>query len=193
MEQTYKVITLGSYGVGKTCILLKATEENFSFPQAYVCTIGVDFKTKIHNYEGQSVKLIIWDTAGQERFHHINRYYYNGCQAVILVYDVTNPDSFEKVNIFLEDFRRNSDGIASFILVGNKKDSSERKVSYEQGKNFAEKMDFPFVECSALTGENVDEIFDLIMHEMKSKEIEPAQNKHLFIVKTVKKEKKCCS
>lgn len=192
MERTYKVITLGSYGVGKTCILLKATEENFSFPNTYVCTIGVDSKTKLHAYEGLNVKFTIWDTAGQERFHNINRYYYNDCQAVFLVYDVTNPDSFDKVSFFLEDFTKNSSNIVSFILVGNKKDSNDRKVAFEQGQNYAKKIGAPFIECSAKTGENIEELFDLVLVELKSKEIEPAQNKNLYIVKTVKKEKRCC-
>ena len=193
MESTYKVITLGSFGVGKTCILLRATEESFIFSQTYVCTIGVDVKTKMHNYEGQNIKLIIWDTAGQERFHHINRFYYNGCHAAILVYDITNADSFEKVNSFLEDFKKNNDEGTTFVLVGNKKDSNDRKIPYEQGKDFADKISIPFIECSAMTGEGIQDLFDLVISEIKSKVIEPDTNKHLYIVKTVKKEKKCCN
>ena len=171
---------------------LKATQENYNFSNTYTCTIGVDFKKKFHNYEGHSVELMIWDTAGQERYHHINRYYYNGCQGVILVYDITNPDSFEKVNSFLDDFRKNTDGNVSYVLVGNKSDSVDRKISFDQGKTFAEKIGMPFIECSAFTGENIEGIFDLVMAEIKDKEIEPSSAKNFYIVKTVKKQKKCC-
>lgn len=192
METTYKVITLGSYSVGKTCILLKATEENFVFPQAYVCTIGVDFKSKSLSCDGHNFKLMIWDTAGQERFHHINRYYYNNCHAAILVYDITSIDSFEKISYFFEDFNKTSDGNIGYVLVGNKKDLAERKVSYEQGKKVADKMNIPFIECSAITGENIEDIFELVLSEIRNKEIEPDPSKNLYIVKTVKKQKKCC-
>ncbi|OMJ75569.1 hypothetical protein SteCoe_25266 [Stentor coeruleus] len=192
MEPTHKVIALGMYGVGKTCILLRATEENFTFPKSYSCTIGVDFKTKMHSYDGQTVKLMIWDTAGQERFHHINRYYYNGCHAVMLVYDITNPDSLEKVSLFHDDFIKNSDGTAVFVLVGNKLDSNDRRVSKDQGENLANKLKIPFIECSAYTGENIEEIFDLIMGEIKYREIEPAKEKNILVVKAVHKQKKCC-
>ena len=189
--QTYKVITLGSYGVGKTCILKRATEENFVFTDDYICTIGVDFKTKTYDLDGRSVKLSIWDTAGQERFHHINRYYYKGCHAVILVYDVTNEDSFEKVSSFLDDFKKNGDGNPCVVLVGNKSESNARKISYEQGKKFAEKINAPFLECSAMTGESVEDVFYAILYQIHDKEIQACSEKKIVLVKTAKKKKRC--
>ena len=80
----------------------------------------------------------------------------------------------------------------SYVLVGNKSDSVDRKISFDQGKTFAEKIGMPFIECSAFTGENIEGIFDLVMAEIKDKEIEPSSAKNFYIVKTVKKQKKCC-
>ena len=89
---TYKIIMLGSFAVGKTCLLFKAAEPNWKPSNIYQCTIGVDFKTKHLDYNNKNYKLALWDTAGQERFFHINKLYYKDSNAVMLVYDITNRE-----------------------------------------------------------------------------------------------------
>jgi len=187
----YKIITLGSYCVGKTCILLKATEPTAPLPTNYMCTIGVDFKLKMHFYNGHSAKLQIWDTAGQERFQHINRTYYKGAHGVILVFDVTNKLGFEKIQDLLSDFKANESKTEAFVLVGNKIDKLERQVSNEEGRSLASSLNIPYIECSALTGENISKIFDIIVDQV-IKVAEPAAKTTLAPRSTGKVVKKSC-
>jgi small GTP-binding protein len=191
----YKIITLGSYGVGKTCLLLRVTGEGNIFPDKYLCTIGVDLKSTIHVYKNTSYKLIIWDTAGQERFFHINRLYYKDTNAVILVYDVTNPESFNKILFFLNDFKTNCRNNCAYLLVGNKSDCEARKVQYDEGLELAKSLGIPFIECSAYTGANIDGIFDLLIESIHVSRINKIENKNSIFIeaKNIKKPvKKCC-
>lgn len=192
MENQYKLITLGSFGVGKTCILMKATEQGFKFPENYMCTIGVDYKIKHHEFNGKILKLTIWDTAGQERFYSVNRFYFSGCQGVILVYDITSLESFEKIPSYIEDFKQHASNECAFILVGNKKDSKDRKVMYEDGEALALSHSIPFVECSALSGENINSIFDMILEQLSAKEKYDENYRKSFAIDVVRKPKKCC-
>lgn len=192
---TYKVITLGMYGVGKSSLLIRATQADAELPTNYKCTIGVDFRTKLHTLNNNTYKLAIWDTAGQERFHHINRLYYKDSQAVILVYDVGSMESYQKIENYYHDFINHSDDSPVFILVANKIDKNLKKVSNEEGKKLADKIGVSFIEASALTGEGVDKIFDIILKELETskcfrKDIES------FLIKSPSEQKhpvsKCC-
>ena len=193
--QTYKIITLGSYGVGKTCLLLKATSDIESFPNGYQCTIGVDFKTKILQHKEKGFKLVLWDTAGQERFFHINRLYYKDCNAAMLVYDVTNRESFERIIFFLNDFKNCSPGPYVFILLGNKKDCVDREVDYEEGKQMADTLGLCFLECSAYTGENLEEVFVILIELIQEANTTSRDTSQSIIITEKKKNKqvsKCC-
>lgn len=192
MEKQYKLITLGSFGVGKTCILMHATDTNFTFTSNYICTIGVDYKIKTHNFQGQVFKLSIWDTAGQERFYNVNRFYFDGCHGVILVYDVTCYESFEKIPSYIEDFQNHCDSKPCFVLVGNKCDAKNRQVGFEEGKKLALKFEIPFLECSAMSGYNVEEIFDVMLTQMQEKSLVGSESKSSFCIHPVRKKKKCC-
>ncbi|CAG9312653.1 unnamed protein product [Blepharisma stoltei] len=195
---TFKVITLGNYGVGKTSLLLRAVDENPVISSNYMCTIGVDFKTKMHVLNGEPYKLMIWDTAGQEQFYHINRLYYSGCNGVILVYDITSFTSFEKINFFKDDFENYSDGKIPMVLVGNKCDCKDRQVTPEQGHDLAEKLEIPFLECSALTGIHINKVFDVLLQEIvKVASKEEPVSKTSFVINAIvkqpkKKIKQCC-
>jgi small GTP-binding protein len=191
MEPHYKLVTLGSFGVGKTCILMRATDQEFKIPENYMCTIGVDYKVKMHEFNGKTLKLVIWDTAGQERYYSVNKFYFSGCQGVILVYDITNTESLDKIPMYLDDFKQYAQENCSYVLVGNKKDAKDRKVSYEQGEAMAKANNIPFLECSALTGENIDKIFDLSLLQFTAEEPKLEQ-KSSFIVNHDRQKKKCC-
>ena len=192
---TYKVITLGMYGVGKTCLLIRATQTDAEFSGSYKCTIGVDFRTKLHSMNNKIYKLAIWDTAGQERFQHINRLYYKDSQAVMLVYDVGNKESFEKVENYYYDFVHHCNDSPVFILVANKIDQGGRRVSLDEGKKLAEKIGISFVEVSAFSGEGVEKIFDIILNELENSQ---CFRKDIvsFMIKSVSEperpKRKCC-
>lgn len=190
---TYKIITLGSYGVGKTCLLLKACDPDSKLPEKYQCTIGVDFKTKVHSLQDQKYKFAIWDTAGQERFQTINRLYYKETDAVFLVFDLTDRSSFDRINSLIEDFKSHSEGSCIFILIGNKLDKQNNQIQNYEIQKLSNSMKIPFVECSAYTGENIDKIFDILISELKNKGI-IKKNTKSFIIKTekTKKKNKCC-
>ena len=116
-----KILIIGESGVGKSSLLLRFTDDQFDAEIS--ATIGVDFKVKVITIDGNKVKLAIWDTAGQERFRTLTPSYYRGGQGAILVYDVTNRESFQKIEDWLnelETYTTNHDMIK--MLVGNKCD-----------------------------------------------------------------------
>ena len=128
-----KILIIGESGVGKSSLLLRFTDDQFDPDQE--ATIGVDFKVKVIDNNGNKVKLAIWDTAGQERFRTLTPSYYRGAQGAILVYDISSRESFQKVEDWLnelETYSTNHDLIK--MLVGNKCDKeAERRVTKEEG------------------------------------------------------------
>ena len=190
---TYKVITLGSYGVGKTCLLLRACNTESKLPEKYQCTIGVDFKTKVHSLQNQKYKFAIWDTAGQERFQTINRLYYKETDAVFLVFDLTDRASFDRINSLIEDFQNYSEGSGTYVLIGNKIDKENKQIELFEIQKLANSMKIPYIQCSAYTGENIDQIFDILISELRKKGV-IKKNTQSFIIKTedIKKKSKCC-
>ena len=125
-------------GVGKTCLLLRYSNDSFS--KTFITTIGIDFKIKYVDLCGKQVKLQIWDTAGQERFRTITTSYFRGAQGILLVYDVTDAVSFSNINNWMSQIHQHADLHVNKILIGNKCDmDEERKVSTEEGRGLAEK------------------------------------------------------
>lgn len=128
-----KYLIIGNSGVGKSCLLLRYSDDEYS--DKHIITIGVDFKIKSLNIDGYKVKTNIWDTAGQERFKNITVSYYKGASGVMLVYDITDIESFNKLSDWLIEVEKNAPNNVYKILIGNKADlSDQRQVSYDQGK-----------------------------------------------------------
>lgn len=152
-----KILIIGESNVGKTCLLLRYTDDKFTadfFP-----TIGVDFKTKYLMVDGKSVKMQIWDTAGQDKFHAITRAYFRGAQGIMVVYDVTSRDTFNKVQLWIDSIKESCNGKnIDVILVGNKTDL-EREVSEEEAKAVAQEYDVKYFETSAKEDTNVATAF----------------------------------
>ena len=124
---------IGDSGVGKSCILLRFADDTYT--DSFISTIGVDFKIRTVDLEGKVVKLQIWDTAGQERFRTITSSYYRGAHGIIIVYDVTDPDSFENVKSWMAEIDRFATEGVSKLLVGNKSDMEEKRaVDYATAK-----------------------------------------------------------
>ena len=123
-------------------------------------SIGVDFKLKNIQVQNKRVKLQIWDTAGQERFRTITTSYYKGAQAIIIVYDVTERDSFEHVKNWMADIDKFAKENVMKVLVGNKCDLEQKRIiSYDQGKELAKRYNIEFLETSAKDSLNIDELF----------------------------------
>ncbi|ELK15518.1 Ras-related protein Rab-35 [Pteropus alecto] len=133
---------------------------------SYITTIGVDFKIRTVEINGEKVKLQIWDTAGQERFRTITSTYYRGTHGVIVVYDVTSAESFVNVKRWLHEINQNCDDVCR-ILVGNKNDDPERKVvETEDAYKFAAQMGIQLFETSAKENVNVEEVAFLWLPEL---------------------------
>ena len=153
-----KYIIIGDSSVGKSNLLLRYAHDKFN--EDYQATIGVEFGAKNVEINNKTFRIQIWDTAGQENFRSITRAYYKNSVCAIIVYDITNKESFNNIQNWIEDCKNQCPKTIFFVLVGNKNDlENERKVSFDEGKKFADSNDILFFESSAKTGNNVEDIF----------------------------------
>jgi small GTP-binding protein len=196
-DACFKIIIIGNSGVGKTCILRRYVDNQFS--QSFITTIGIDFKIQLVIKDGKNIKLQIWDTAGQERFRTITTGYYRGCDAVIFVYDVTDLESFQSVSDWVSSLSDHVDEkYIVKILVGNKMDNDkERKVSYSEGSALAKKIGISFFECSSklpLSDGNIPKIFDTICDSLIPSFFAPEKkiSNKILIDDSSKPSNKCC-
>jgi len=165
-DYQYKILMLGDSGSGKTSILIRYTNDIFT--PTFITTIGIDFKIKIIKIEDKILKLQIWDTAGQERFRSITESYYRGACAIVLLYDVTNRQTFLNIKNWMESISKNVSSKTKVVLVGNKidVDKSLITVSTEEGKELSKQYKIPFFECSARKDINIKEIFETIARQL---------------------------
>jgi Ras-related protein Rab-1A len=196
-DYLFKILIIGDSGVGKSCILLRFAEDTFT--ESYISTIGVDFKIRSIEHEGKFIKLQIWDTAGQERFRTITTSYYRGAHGIIIVFDVTDPDSFTNVQQWLDEINRYSCESVCKILVGNKSDLTNRRiVSTFSGQEYAESLGMEYIETSAKNADNIDKVFYTMANKIKDKiKAIPKSNhgKQTYETtsgKKIKKESICC-
>ncbi|XP_071917552.1 GTP-binding protein YPTM2 isoform X2 [Coffea arabica] len=160
IDYLFKLLLIGDSGVGKSCLLLRFADD--SYLESYISTIGVDF----------------WDTAGQERFRTITSSYYRGAHGIIVVYDVTDQESFNNVKQWLNEIDRYASENVNKLLVGNKCDlESQRVVAYDTAKAFADEIGIPFMETSAKSSTNVEQAFMAMAAEIKNRMAsQPAMN-----------------
>ena len=153
-----KYIIIGDAAVGKSNLLLRYVHGQFK-PE-YQLTIGVEFGAKNIEIDSKMFRIQIWDTAGQENFRSITRAYYKNSVCALVVYDISSRDSFNNVMSWIGDCRNQSPKTIFIVLVGNKCDlEDKRQVTYEEGKELADKNELLFFESSAKDGINVDDIF----------------------------------
>jgi small GTP-binding protein len=153
-----KFILLGESGVGKTSILLRLSEGGISLNAPP--TMGIECFCHALLVDGQPVRLLLWDTAGQERFYALARQYIRGSLGALLVFDITDRDSFDRLAKWLRDVRVEADPQCVVVLVGNKADLAERReVSAAEAEQFATLHDITYVETSAVDGTNIDRAF----------------------------------
>ncbi|MHA1376943.1 MAG: Rab family GTPase [Candidatus Helarchaeota archaeon] len=161
-----KVVVIGDAGVGKTTMLLKYVDE--AFQESYLPTIGVNLSNKDVWVRDKKIRLNIYDIAGQERFQLTRRIFYEGLEAVLIVFDVTNNDSFIHVDNWIKDV---SSAIypqkLKGLLIGNKIDLKDtRKITKQAADDVAKKYNLASMEISAKTGENINETFKKLAEKL---------------------------
>jgi len=171
----FKYIIIGDSGCGKSCLLSQFIDKKFE--SSHDITIGVEFGSKLIKVDGEQIKLQIWDTAGQEAFRSITRSYYKGAIGAIIVFDITRRYTFDNIKKWLIECEQYSGTYINILLVGNKSDLVARQeVGSEEALEFAKKNSIEYIETSARTGLNVDNIFihitSDILKKIKSKQID---------------------
>ena len=160
-----KIIIVGNSNVGKTNIVTRYVKGEFS--NEYMITIGMDFLTCNLELDNKIFKLRLWDTAGSEKFRSVTRGYYSNTCYALIVYDITDDSSFNSVKQWIEDVQSFANKGTNLVLVGNKVDlNNKRKISKEEGQNLATEYGMDFYESSALTGENINDIFEGICQKV---------------------------
>ena len=196
-DEKIKLMIIGETRTGKTSLISRYCKNEFS-GGAYLSTIGIDFQIKNLEINSKKIRLQIWDTAGQERFRNIAKNYYQSSDGFIVVYDITNNESFQTLDYWVEEIKSNSQELSRMILVGNKCDLEEgRQVKKEEGKDYAKKKELKFYEVSAKNGTNVNKAFDDLIKDILST-YSPSElskkraSKMLSVPMPQQKKKSCC-
>lgn len=158
------MVLIGDTGVGKSCLLLRFADDTFT--ENFISTIGVDFRFRTVKIDKKTIKLQIWDTAGQERYRTITSAYYRGADGIIMVYDVTNEGSFRRIGDWLQEVNRYAAETTCKLIVGNKVDLPGRVVSTDALRSYAEQLQIPYMETSALDATNVNLAFEHITRSL---------------------------
>ena len=161
----FKLVLLGESAVGKSSLVLRFVKGQFHEYQE--STIGAAFLSQTVCLDDTTVKFEIWDTAGQERYHSLAPMYYRGAQAAIVVYDITNQDTFARAKTWVQELQRQASPTIVIALAGNKADlASKRMVEYEEAQAYAEENQLLFMETSAKTAMQVNDLFLAIAQKL---------------------------
>jgi len=156
----FKILIIGDSNVGKTNLLSRFIDNTFS--RNHIATFGIEFKTKYINLNNKIIKYQIWDTSGLEKFRKVTESYYENVNGIIIVYDITNQNSFNSINKWIiKQIQDNAKNNITKVLVGNKNDKTDRVISKEQGENLAKQLGMKFLEASAKKNNNINEIFNI--------------------------------
>ena len=202
-EIMVKVVLVGDSGVGKTNIMSKYLKNEFH--EDSKATVGVEFGAKQFTVEGHVIKAQIWDTAGQERYKAITSAYYKGAKGAFIVYDIKRKNTFDSVSRWVSDLTATADKKISIILIGNKSDlEDQRQVTKEMGEEKANQLQVAFLETSAMSGENLEKGFQMMINEIYKKNhedisgeetensMEPGKDISLTKNNSTPHKKKCC-
>ena len=204
-DLTYKIIVIGDSGVGKSCLTIQAIQNKYD--DLYRATVGFEFMSFNIRINKIMIKLQIWDTCGQEVYKSLITGLYRNISLAIILYSVTNKNSFQHIETWMKELKNNSDKNIKIILVGNKSDlDKERKITYEEGENLKNKYKLNyFIETSAKTGNNAKNVLieaakilykEYIISKDKgdknNTENEDNNNSQQLENKKIKKKKKCC-
>ena len=156
----FKLVVVGDPGVGKTSTILRFSDN--AFLRTYIPTMGVNITEKSFRVKEDVLEVILWDLAGQSKFQTMRRHFYQGSEAIILIFDLTNPISFKNIKKWYDDVIKNMDKQPKMIgyIFGNKSDlMDQRKVQESEGLALAKELNLEYIETSALTGSNIEYAF----------------------------------
>ena len=192
VEFVFKILLLGDSEVGKSCFLMRYSDN--VFVENYITTIGLDYKLKnVKLDSGKTIKVQLWDTAGQDKYRTIAKNYFKGSHGILLLYDITKQSSFNNIREWIQDIREEVSQKAIIFLIGNKIDlADQRKISKEKGIELAEEYKLPFFEASAKSGENVDEVFKALYKKISEVYGDLEREMGSKLNKRKKNQRKCC-
>lgn len=178
----FKLVFLGEQSVGKTSLITRFMYD--SFDNTYQATIGIDFLSKTMYLEDRTVRLQLWDTAGQERFRSLIPSYIRDSTVAVIVFDITNSNSFRQTSKWIDDVRTERGSDVIIMLVGNKTDlADKRQVTTEEGEQKAKELNVMFIETSAKAGHNVKQLFRRVAAALPGMENAPKPHEELVEVK----------
>ena len=200
----YKILVLGDSTVGKTAFIVRFCEGRFA--EDSLTTIGLDSKVKFISRQEKKIQLQIWDTAGQERFRSLSKNYYKGADGILLMYDISNYDTFKHIKNWINDIKNNI-GVPieklALIVIGNKSDlpDDKRKVDNNDIETFQNTHGIKIIEASAKTDKNVNESMIVLIDKMielgvgtiKKEDEDEEDNRKLSIKKSNQKKGDCCA
>ena len=199
-DKSCQFLLLGNTEVGKTCLIRRYT--NGIFKEEYISTIGIDYDSKKEIIDDINVQVKLWDTAGQERFRAITPNNLRNAEGIMLVFDITNSDSFNDLKDWLESIKTHfgeKNISIPIIIVGNKIDlEDKRDVEKDDANKFAQENNYKYFETSAKTGEGVDNaVRELVRQILANKDSEDSGEKNNKIKlqdnkKDNQKKKGCC-
>mmetsp|Transcript_5980 Transcript_5980/g.8189 ORF Transcript_5980/g.8189 Transcript_5980/m.8189 type:complete len:195 (-) Transcript_5980:454-1038(-) len=187
----FKLVLLGDTAVGKSCLVVRfVRDEFFEFQEP---TIGAAFLTQTVALDDATVKFEIWDTAGQERYRSLAPMYYRGAAAAIVVYDITNQDSFAGAKSWVKELQRRGDPNVVIALAGNKADlDSRRKVEFEEANAYAEENGILHLETSAKNANNVKALFVEIAKKLPKNPPQPEREAFPIMPQNQQSDRSCC-
>ncbi|XP_029463121.1 ras-related protein Rab-41 isoform X3 [Rhinatrema bivittatum] len=172
----FKLVFLGEQSVGKTSLITRFMYD--SFDNTYQATIGIDFLSKTMYLEDRTIRLQLWDTAGQERFRSLIPSYIRDSASAIVVFDITNLNSFQQTSKWIDDVRTERGSDVIIMLVGNKTDlADKRQVSIEEGERKARELNVMYIETSAKAGYNVKQLFRRVAAALPGMDSTPEKSK----------------
>ena len=163
-DYSFKLVIVGDSGVGKTNLLTRFTRDQFSLNLRN--TVGMNSDQRTLMVDDKYIRAEIWDTAGQERYRSMSPSFYRGAVGALIVYDVTNADSFNNLSKWITELSTHADKLVASLLIGNKSDRTDRAVTTDAANSFATKHKFALIETSALDATNVEQAFDTILKEI---------------------------
>mmetsp|Transcript_49013 Transcript_49013/g.66797 ORF Transcript_49013/g.66797 Transcript_49013/m.66797 type:complete len:210 (-) Transcript_49013:154-783(-) len=168
-KNVIRILMIGNSGVGKTSLVLRYDENTFS--HKFVTTIGVDYRDKMVEIAGKSVKLQIWDTAGQERFRSLTSNFFSRADGMLLTYDVSDRSSFESLSEWVFQIRKHAPEGVDLLVCGCKSDVplGDREISPAEAETFAESIGTNYFECSSKNNVNVPTVFMTLARKIAEK------------------------
>ena len=166
-DRKVQLLVIGDGAVGKTSILSRFAQDKFS-PQ-YLATLGIDFFTKDVMIDKEIIHIKIWDTAGEERYRSLTKGFFKNGEGIIIVYDVTNKNSFESLKFWIDSIENNNNlenKKMPAVILGNKIDISNRQVNENEAQEFAKSRNYKYFEVSAKSGKGVDESIKYLIEKV---------------------------